>query len=76
MQETELPTNPEETDTDIPEVPPPQDPNVPDPEEQAGSPAIVDEERLNDPEKTDTDIPDISSSDPDETEETEHPVTQ
>jgi hypothetical protein len=75
MHETELPTNPEETDTDIPEVPP-QDPNVPDPEEQAGSPAIADEERLNDPEKTDTDIPDISSSDPDEAEETERPVTQ
>ena len=75
MQETELPTNPEETDTDIPEVPP-QDPNVPDPEEQAGSPAIVDEERLNEPEKTDTDIPDISPSGPDEAEEIERPVTQ
>ena len=54
LQETELPT---------------------DPEEQAGSPAIVDEERLNDPEKTDTDIPDISPSGPDEAEEIERPVT-
>ena len=75
MLETELPTDPEATDTDIPEVPP-QDPNVPDPEELAGSPAIVGEERLNDPEKTDTDIPDISPSDPDEAEETERSVTQ
>jgi len=69
MQETELPTNPEETDTDIPEVPP-QDPNVPDPEERAGSPAIMDQERRNDPERTDTDIPD-TALDPDGPEEPE-----
>ena len=53
---------------------PPQDPKVPDPEERAGSPAIVDEERLNDPEKIDTDIPDIASPDPDGAEEVERPV--
>jgi hypothetical protein len=75
MQETELPTNPEETDTDIPEVPP-HDSNVPDPEEQAGSPAIVDEERQNDPEKTDTDVPDVSPWVPDEAEEIDRPMTQ
>ena len=75
MPETELPTNPEETDTDIPEVPP-QDPNVPDPEERAGSPAIMDEERQNDPEKIDTDIPDIASPDPDGAEEIERPVAR
>lgn len=73
MPETELPTNPEEIDTDIPEVPP-QDPNVPDPEEPAGSPAVMDEERLKDPEKTDTDILEISPPDTDEAEEAERPV--
>ena len=72
MQETVVPTNPEETDTDIPEVPP-EDPNVPDPEERAGSPAIMDEERLNDPEKTDTDIPETSLPDADESEEDPSP---
>jgi hypothetical protein len=73
MREMELPTNPEETDTDIPEVPP-KDPDVADPEEQAGSPTIGDQERLNDPERTETDIPDISPPEPDGADEAERPA--